>query len=100
MRNINQLETIAYSQDDGVATVSLNRPEKLNAFSRTMRDELVAVLDQIDADDDVRAVVVTGTGRAFCAGGEIRTIANSPAEVEPSGQEDGVRDDGGIVTLR
>jgi enoyl-CoA hydratase/carnithine racemase len=57
--------------DDGIATVTLNRPEKLNAFTAQMRDELIAVFDETDADDDVRAVIVTGAGKAFCAGADL-----------------------------
>jgi len=51
--------------------VTLNRPEKMNAFTAQMRDELVAVFDETDADDAVRAVIVTGAGRAFCAGADL-----------------------------
>src|SRR5207237_9969350 len=50
---------------------TLNRPDKLNAFTATMMHELIAAFDQVDADDEVRAVVVTGAGRAFCAGADL-----------------------------
>ncbi|WP_327091253.1 crotonase/enoyl-CoA hydratase family protein [Nonomuraea sp. NBC_01738] len=62
---------IDYIVTDGVATVTLKRPERLNAFTLTMRGELIDAFDQVDADDDVRAVVVTGAGRAFCAGADL-----------------------------
>lgn len=62
---------IAYSVADGVATITLNRPERLNAFTFTMRSELIEAFDLVDADDDVRVVVVTGAGRAFCAGADL-----------------------------
>ena len=62
------LQTLLYAVEDGIATVTLNRPEKLNAFTTQMRDELVAVFDETDADDAVRVVIITGAGRAFCAG--------------------------------
>src|SRR5690348_18178974 len=64
-------QEILYAVDQGVATVTLHRPEKLNAFTETMRRELIAAFDAIDADDGVRAAVVTGAGRAFCAGADL-----------------------------
>lgn len=64
-------EEIEYEVRDGIATVTLNRPERLNAFTFVMRGEMLDVFDRIDADDDVRAVVVTGAGRAFCAGADL-----------------------------
>ena len=66
---------IGYEVADGIATVTLNRPERMNAFTLTMRDELIDAFDRIDADDDVRAVVVTGAGRAFCAGADLSAAA-------------------------
>ena len=62
---------IAYAVADGVCTVTLDRPERLNAVTSVMIDELIAALDQADADDTVRAVIVTGAGRAFCAGADL-----------------------------
>ena len=59
-------EQIIYEVADGVATITLNRPEKLNAFTGTMMAEMIAAFDATDADDDVRCVIVTGAGRAFC----------------------------------
>ena len=94
---------IAYDVADNVATITLNRPTKLNAFTNTMRRELVAAVDAADADDEVRAVVVTGAGRAFCAGADL----SSGAETFASGGSDEVskaagvpRDGGGMVSLR
>ena len=66
-----QYETLLYEVSDGVATVTLNRPEVLNAFSTPMQRELAAVILRLAGDDAVRAVVLTGAGRAFCAGGDI-----------------------------
>jgi enoyl-CoA hydratase/carnithine racemase len=60
---------------DAVATITLNRPGKLNAFSGTMREDLLAALRACDADDAVRVVVITGAGRAFCAGGDVEFMA-------------------------
>lgn len=86
-------ETIHYEVADGVATLTLNRPDRLNAFTPGMRDELLRAFDRIDGDDEVRAVVVTGAGRAFCAGGEIAEGPPAPPDaVEP--------DDGGVIALR
>ena len=68
--NTGEYQHIAYSADDRVAVITLNRPEKLNAFSSLMGTELDDVLRRCDADEDVRAVVITGAGRAFCAGAD------------------------------
>ena len=94
---------IIYEVDDNVATVTLNRPDKLNAFTGTMMYELIDAFDQVDADDDVRAVIITGAGRGFCAGADLST---SGGETFSSGGSDiqtnvGVpRDGGGMVSLR
>ena len=62
-------ETILYEEHDGVATVTLNRPEVLNAFNQRMQDELRQLWRSLRSDDDVRAVILTGSGeRAFCSG--------------------------------
>src|SRR4051794_1457278 len=63
--------TIRLELDDGIATIELHRPDRLNAFTEEMLEELVDALDRSDADDDVRAVVMTGSGRAFCAGADL-----------------------------
>lgn len=63
--------TIQYAVRDGIATVTLNRPDRLNAFTLEMGADLVAVLDEIDADDDVRVAVFTGNGRGFSAGADL-----------------------------
>jgi enoyl-CoA hydratase/carnithine racemase len=96
---------ILYTVADGIATITLNRPEKLNAFTGTMMQELIAAFDAIDADDAVRAVIVTGAGdRAFCAGADL--TPDSGGQVFASGSDveslsdDRVRDGGGRVTLR
>src|SRR5215472_17009943 len=62
---------IDYGVADHVATITLIRPDQLNAFTHVMRDELIDAFDRADSDDDVRAVVVTGRGRAFCAGADL-----------------------------
>jgi enoyl-CoA hydratase/carnithine racemase len=66
-----QLEQICYEVDGGIATITLNRPQRLNAYTPRMRQELLATFEQCDADDGVRAVIVTGAGRAFCAGADM-----------------------------
>ncbi len=94
---------IIYSVDDHVATITLNRPEQLNAFTGTMMRELVDAFDQIDADDDVRVAIVTGAGRGFCAGADLssggETFAAGGSDVK-TGVEGVPRDGGGIVSLR
>src|SRR5687767_9083353 len=60
---------------DGIASITLNRPDKLNAFGGTMRQDLLAALRAIESDRDSRAVVITGAGRAFCAGGDVDSMA-------------------------
>ncbi|MEO3800733.1 enoyl-CoA hydratase-related protein [Nonomuraea sp. B1E8] len=96
---------IGYQVDDRVATVTLRRPERLNAFTLTMRGELIEAFDRADADDDVRAVVVTGEGRAFCAGADLSGGGDTfGRRDEPGEQRERVngapRDGGGTVALR
>ncbi len=93
---------IRYDVTDGVCTLTLNRPEKLNAITGTMLDELVAAFDAADADDAVRAVVVTGAGRAFCAGADLSAGSKTFDRVAHGrGEGPGAhRDGGGLVTLR
>src|SRR5881397_4139868 len=95
-------EQILYEAGEGVLTITLNRPEKLNAFTPTMMRELIDAFDRADADDTVRAVIVTGAGRAFCAGADLSggggtfdsTVGPRPQTIEEH------RDGGGRVTLR
>jgi enoyl-CoA hydratase/carnithine racemase len=92
-------ETLLYSVADGIATVTLNRPDKLNAFNAVMFREFVEVFDETDRDDDVRAVVVTGAGRAFCAGADVSGGAKTfKTDALEGGAEP--RDAGGVVALR
>src|SRR4051794_41890734 len=70
-------ETIRCEVEDRIQTITLNRPDKLNAFTGTMMNELIAAFDQADKNDDVRAVVVTGAGRAFCAGADLSAGADT-----------------------
>ena len=64
-------ETILYEVADNILTITLNRPEKLNAFTREMMLEMIDAFDKADADDNVRAIIVTGAGRGFCAGADL-----------------------------
>jgi enoyl-CoA hydratase/carnithine racemase len=96
---------IIYDVADGIATITLNRPEKMNAFTNVMMKEMVAAFDLVDADDAVRVVIVTGSGeRAFCAGADLTpdhggSVFASGDAVE-SLSDERVRDTGGQMTLR
>lgn len=96
---------ILYEVENGVATITLHRPDKMNAFTATMMNEMISAFDEIDADDDVRAVIVTGHGdRAFCAGADLtpddgkHVFASGEAVSDLS--DNRVRDGGGLLTLR
>ena len=96
---------ITVEKTDGIATITLNRPEKMNAYTRTMGQEIIDAMDDIDADDTVRAVIFTGAGaRAFCAGADLTPegggqVFSDGAEVSDLSDER-VRDGGGRLTLR
>jgi len=93
---------IRYEVAEHIATITLDRPDKLNAFTNRMMREVIDAFDRVDADDDVRAVIVTGAGRAFCAGADL----SSGGETFAKGGSDeqtavGIpRDGGGLVSLR
>lgn len=93
---------IRYEVSDNIATITLSRPEKLNAFTRVMMRELLDAFDIIDHDDAVRAVIVTGEGRAFCAGADLSRGAKTFDDGDWSSPNDESvrRDGGGQVTLR
>ena len=97
-----ELQHTTYQLKDRVALITLNRPERLNAFTVRMRDELLYLLAQVDQDDSVRAVVVTGAGKAFCAGmdlaaggGTFDYASRDPHEASLANHRDG----GGRVAL-
>ena len=94
-------------REGAVATILIDRPDRLNAMTRTMAHDLVALLDSVDIDDSVRAVVITGVGRAFCAGADLSPGASAlsrTADVKADPpfdwSEPQCRDFGGIITLR
>ncbi len=90
------------SQHGDTFVISLNRPEKLNAFTKTMQDELIKVFDYTDQNDDVKSVVITGEGRAYCAGADLVDGPNTFNYAEKGNRlsnDDNV-DGGGLVALR
>jgi enoyl-CoA hydratase/carnithine racemase len=110
-------ETIKYEVKDNILTLTLHRPDKLNAFTGQMMFEMIDAFDKADADDNVRAIIVTGEGRAFCAGADLsagaKTFdyaaredrpekANTPvmANGDIDWSHESVRDGGGRLTLR
>jgi enoyl-CoA hydratase/carnithine racemase len=113
---MDSFETILAEVQDGILTITLNRPDRLNAFTPQMMNELIAAFDRADADDAVRAVIMTGAGRAYCAGADLDgggatfDYAKRPDRLEQGSpiREDGsvdyshpgVRDGGGRLTLR
>jgi len=101
-----QFTQIRFELDDDCAVITLDRPQKLNAFTAVMRDELIAAFDAVDADDSIRATIVTGAGRAFCAGADMsnpdRAFTAAPVAADrPVDLIDGIpRDRGGQLALR
>jgi enoyl-CoA hydratase/carnithine racemase len=93
-------EQITTELADRVLTITLNRPDRLNAFTSTMGEELRAAFDQADADDDVRAVIVTGAGRGFCAGADLEAGGDTFARRGHDDADSIPRDGGGRLTLR
>jgi enoyl-CoA hydratase/carnithine racemase len=106
-------ETLDYAVEDGILTLTLNRPDALNSFTVTMAEELIAAYGRASADDDVAAIVVTGAGRAFCAGMDLSSDGNvfgldesqrpTPQDLRERFEDPevvaGVRDTGGRVSL-
>jgi enoyl-CoA hydratase/carnithine racemase len=109
-------EQILYDVSDNILTITLNRPEKLNAFTGTMMNEMIDAFNRADADDNIRAVIVTGAGRAFCAGADLSAGAKTfdyearedrpdrkpkrDAKGEIDLSDESIRDGGGLLTLR
>jgi enoyl-CoA hydratase/carnithine racemase len=107
-------QTIVYEISENILTITLNRPDKLNAFTTAMADELIDAFERADADDEVRAVIVTGAGRAFCAGADLSAGGSTfdrsarrdrrKPPTRPDGtldlSDEAARDGGGRVSLR
>jgi enoyl-CoA hydratase/carnithine racemase len=96
------MQEILYQVEDDILTITLHRPDKLNAFTPRMLFELIEAFDRADADDNVRAVIVTGAGRAFCAGADLSGGGGTfdPSQGPRPETLDAHRDGGGLVTLR
>ena len=96
-------KNILLERRDNIAVLSLNRPNKLNAFTFSMMEEMIDALDVLDADDNIHALIITGKGRAFCAGAD---LSSGQERFNPSFDDFAVqesdfrRDSGGILTLR
>ncbi len=102
-RRTMEYREIRYAVDDGIATLTLDRPEKLNPFTERMKDELLGVFDRADADDAVRVIVVTGAGRGFCAGADLSSgVATFDADAQDSLIRDAEqwRDSSGLIMSR
>lgn len=98
-------ETLKYEIDGGILTITLNRAERMNAFNGQMCRELIAAFDRADADDDVKVAIVTGAGKAFCAGADLERGGDTwSGHAERMAQQDSaqryVGDGGGQVTRR
>jgi enoyl-CoA hydratase/carnithine racemase len=98
-------ETLRYEISDRILTITLNRPERLNAFNGRMADELIDAFDKADADDDVKVVIVTGAGRAFCAGSDLEKGGDTWSKhgdylAKQAATDRYVGDGGGRVTRR
>jgi enoyl-CoA hydratase/carnithine racemase len=93
-------EQIRYQLGDGILTITLDRPDRMNAFTAKMMTELIDAFGRADADDDVRVVLVTGAGRAFCAGADIGGGGATFDKHDGDPERDPLRDGGGRVSLR
>lgn len=94
-----KFDTIRLDVEDGIATITLDRPDRLNAYTKTMKSDIIAAFDQTDASDEVRVVIVTGSGRGFCAGADLSEGGSRFDAPDEAGG--GVpRDGGGEMALR
>ena len=100
---VTDFKTILFNENDGIGLITLNRPHKLNAFNQQMLKDLLYVLDYIDNNDDIRAVVITASGKAFCAGADLsagKDTFNSEFDNSSDYDQNFNRDSGGILALR
>jgi len=93
-------EQILYAVEDSILTITLNRPDRLNAWTPTMQRELIEAFDRADADDEVRAIVITGAGRGYCAGADLEAGGATFDWRERQADGDVPRDGGGQFVLR
>ena len=93
-------EQILYEKDGPTLTITLNRPDKLNAFTGQMMQEIIEAMDAADADDEVRAIIFTGAGTGFCAGADLSAGKDTFNNDAPGKQSGLQRDGGGLLTLR
>ena len=94
-------QTILYDLEQGILTITLNRPEAMNAYNREMQAELIDACDRADADDAVRAIIFTGAGRAFCAGADLSSGGSTfDADTRGDRQSGLQQDGGGVLALR
>jgi len=93
-------QQIRYEVADAILTITLDRPDRLNAWTPTMASELIEAFDRADADDEVRAIVVTGAGKAYCAGADLAGGGETFDWRERQSGDEVPRDNGGQVTLR
>ena len=106
MTNRPTYSELIYDLSENIATITLNRPNQLNSFTNVMLQELLDLFDVTDADDNVRAIIITGAGRAFCAGADLSAGAesfsdNNLSAFSPTVSQTGLRrDGGGLVSLR
>ena len=104
---------ILYEVEENILTITLNRPEKLNAFNKHMQDDLIDAIDRANKDDDIKAIIITGSGRGFCAGADLSAGKDTfnmesrddrKGAISDTGEVDwsnsAVRDGGGRVTLK
>ena len=93
-----EFQDILYSKENGIATITLNRPETMNASSDKMQEEWQAALQDASQDDEVKVIVVTGAGRAFCAGGNPRQLPRTPEALVKGLKPTSMRQDlGGLL---
>lgn len=100
---ISEFKTILFKENQSIGYITLNRPHKLNAFNQQMLKDLLTVFDYIDSNDDIRAVILTASGKAFCAGADLsggKDTFNSEFDNSSEYKEDFNRDSGGILALR
>src|SRR3984957_13032750 len=95
-----EFEQITTEISEHVLTITLNRPERLNAWTAQMCQELMAAFDRADADDDVRAIIVTGAGRGFCAGADLGSGGDTFDYRKRDAVAGAERDNGGEFSLR